>query len=109
MIVDHAAINAAVTFGDPPARQRQRSREAASPMLWRLRLMLGNDLSIMTKQEAASACSDNWLLSDLLLRWCIMQAGPDLARFVGILFQPVVGFSCSFKLISSGTRSYGIR
>jgi hypothetical protein len=67
------------------------------------------NLSIMMKQETASACSDNWLLSDLLLRWSAMKAGADLARFVGILFQPIDGFSHSLKLISSGTRSYGIR
>jgi hypothetical protein len=44
-----------------------------------------------------------------LLRWRAMQDGDDRARFVGILFQPIEGFSRSFKLIFSGALLYGIR
>ena len=44
-------------------------------------------------RQTATACSDNWLSSDLL-------------RFVAIFFQPIDDFSHSFKLIFSGARLF---
>jgi hypothetical protein len=39
----------------------------------------------------------------------ISRASTIIARFVGILFEPLEGFSRLFKLIFSGAQSYGIR
>lgn len=103
--------------GGHPCWQCPRGRDAASPCAT---VATFASAAICRSARASSAiCTARsfCMITDTascrrssdLLRWRAMQDGDDRARLVGILFQPIEGFSRSFKLIFSRALLYGIR